>query len=218
MNILTIAMLGGTGDLGSGLARRWARSGHRLILGSRDPVRAHDMAQAMGEGVIAQSYIDAARAADVAVLTVPFALQAEILASVRGELAGKVLIDCTVPLMPPKVGTVRLPVAGSAARTGQIILGEAVTVVSAFQNVGATLLHTEDHAIECDVLVCSDDAEARQLGVRLVEDAGLRGIEAGALDNAAAAEALTSILITINRRYKAKHAGIRITGLPEADG
>lgn len=216
MDKLTIAVLGGTGELGSGLAMRWARSGHRVILGSRDPARAADIAAAMGDRVSAATYAEAAAACDVAVLAVPFALQEEILNAVRRPLDGKVLVDCTVPLVPPKVGTVRLPPAGSAARTGQTILGDGVTVVSAFQNIGAALLRGEDHAAGYDVLVCSDDAEARRLGVRLAADAGLRGIEAGPLDNAAAAEALTSVLITINRRYKAAHAGIRIIGLPEA--
>ncbi|MBV9510977.1 MAG: NADPH-dependent F420 reductase, partial [Caulobacteraceae bacterium] len=215
-----IAVLGGAGALGSGLARRWAKAGFSVVLGSRDPSRAQGGADEINAAVgaarvSAATYEDAAAKADIAVLTVPFASQADTLALVKAALAGKVLIDCTAPLKPPKVGAVQLPPEGSAGQIAQALLGPEVKVVSAFQDVGAALLH-HDAPIECDVLVCSDDVEARKLGVELVEAAGLRGIEAGPLANAAAAEALTSILITINRRYKADHAGIRITGLPGA--
>ncbi|MET0183660.1 MAG: NADPH-dependent F420 reductase [Caulobacterales bacterium] len=213
-----IAVLGGTGDLGSGLARRLAVAGFQVVIGSRDPSRAQGIVDELNrrtgaQRISAATYQDAAKQAKAAALTVPFASQTAILEQVKAELSGKVLIDCTVPLMPPKVGTVQLPAQGSAAQIAQAFLGEGVRVVSALQNVGAALLQA-DEPIECDVLVCSDNAEARQIGVQVVEAAGLRGIEAGPLANSAAADALTSILITINRRYKADHAGIRITGLP----
>lgn len=216
-----IAVLGGTGDLGSGLARRWADAGYEAVIGSRDPARAQGIvdelnARVGAKRVRAATYQDAAAEAKIAALTVPFASQAPILEQVKSALSGKILIDCTVPLMPPKVGTVQLPAQGSAAQIAQALLGAEVAVVSAFQNVGAALLQADD-PIECDVLVCSDNAEARKIGAQLVEAAGLRGIEAGPLANSAAADALTSILITINRRYGADHAGIRITGLPKAD-
>lgn len=219
MEKLTIAVLGGAGAMGSGLVWRLARAGQDIIVGSRDPERAQAKAEAtkerLGAGagtVTGASYEVAAREAEVAILTVPFASQAEILRELKAPLEGKILIDCTVPLKPPKVGRVQLPPEGAAALIAQEIVGENTSVVSAFQNVGAKLLE-DDGPIECDVLVCSDDKEARALVVEIVGAAGLRGIEAGPLANAAAAEALTSLLITINRRYKADHAGIRITGL-----
>jgi NADPH-dependent F420 reductase len=215
-----IAVLGGTGALGSGLSRRLARAGFAVILGSRDPARAQVTADALnaavgGSRVRCATYEAAAAAATVAILAVPFDLQSEILEAVSGQLFGKILIDCTVPLRPPKVGTVQMPPHGSAAKKAQAILGDGVAIVSAFQNVSAALLQRDDSLIQCDVLVCSDNANARKIGVQLASAVGLRGIEAGPLANSVAAEALTSILITINRLYKADHAGIRITGLAE---
>jgi 8-hydroxy-5-deazaflavin:NADPH oxidoreductase len=127
---------------------------------------------------------------------------------------GKVLIDATAPLRPPKVATVQLPPEGSAAKAAQDFLGAGVRVVSAFQDVAAHKLAELDREIDCDVLVTGNDQEAREQVIRLVEAAGLRGWHAGPIENSAAAEALTSILIAINRRYKIDGAGIRITGVP----
>lgn len=221
MRRMNIAVLGGAGAMGSGLAWRLARAGHDVIIGSREPERGEAKASEIGARLGADagtirgaSYEAAAGDADLAILTVPFASQADILGRVKDHLAGKVLIDCTVPLRPPKVGRVQLPPEGAAALIAQDILGPETPVVSAFQNVGAQLLQN-DAPIACDVLVCADDKDARALGVEIASAAGLRGIEAGPLANAAAAEALTSILIQINRRYKADHAGIRITGLKD---
>lgn len=215
----TIAVLGGAGDLGGGLARRWAGAGFNIIIGSRDEARAEAAADIIRTetgrpNVRGATYETAAREADISVLSVPFAAQSDVLASVKEALQGKVLIDCTVPLKPPKVGTAQLPEEGSAAQIAQLLLGGNVRVVSAFQNVGAARLREPNATIECDVLVCGDDIEARNLVIALANAGGLRGIDAGVLANAAAAEALTSVLISINRRYKAHHAGIRITGLP----
>lgn len=213
-----IAILGGSGALGSGLARRWAQAGFEVVLGSRDPERAASAVAAINEAcgasrASAAAYRDAAAQADVVVVTVPFASQRDVLDAVKDVVGEKVVVDCTVPLKPPKVGTVQLPPEGSAAQVARSVLGPAARIVSAFQNVGAGLL-ASDAAIDCDVLVCSDDDEARETGVALAEAAGLRGIQAGPLANAVAAEALTSLLIQINRKYKADHAGIRLTGLP----
>jgi NADPH-dependent F420 reductase len=217
---LTVAILGGTGDVGTGLAWRWARAGHSVIIGSRKREKALRAAAAAQEKVPQQEVRglenrEAAEGADVVVLTVPFEHQMSTLETVRDGLVGKILIDVTVPLMPPKVGTVQLPTEGGAAIRAQQMLGDEVRVISAFQNVGAQHLQ-EGHAIECDVLVAGDDPEAREVAIRLVEDAGLRGWHAGPLANAVAAEALTSVLIQINRRYKIGGAGIRITGDPPA--
>jgi NADPH-dependent F420 reductase len=150
-------------------------------------------------------------AADIVTLTVPFSHQVDTLESVRGALQGKILIDVTVPLVPPRVARVQLPPQGSAGQIAQELLGEEVAVVSAFQNVAAAHLQ-EGKGVDCDVLVSGNKKEAREAVIRLVEAAGMRGFHAGMINNAAAAEALTSVLISINKQYGC-HAGIRITGL-----
>ena len=212
----TIAVLGGTGAEGSGLAFRWARAGYKVIIGSRDAARAEEAAAAVGEaGVSGADNETAARACDIAVLTVPFAAQRDTLAQVRAELQGKILIDVTVPLAPPRVSRVQLPAEGSAAQLAQSTLGDGVKVVSAFQSVSAHHLKDPDYKIDCDVLVCGDEKEAREATITLADAAGMTGIHAGPLANAAASEALTSVLIWINRRYKVPSAGIRITGLDD---
>ncbi|MEP5763033.1 MAG: NADPH-dependent F420 reductase [Halieaceae bacterium] len=215
-----LAILGGTGDLGTGLARRWAQNGYRVIIGSRTQEKAEaataDLREVMADRgvgdveVEAMENLAAAEAADIITLTVPFAHQSSTLEHVKPALAGKILIDVTVPLVPPKVGRVQLPAGGSAGQIAQDLLGEDVQVVSAFQNVAAHHLQ-EGHGIECDVLVCGDSKDARASVIALVAAAGMRGFHAGPIANAAAAEALTSVLITINRQYKC-HAGISITG------
>lgn len=215
----TIAVIGGTGDLGGGLARRWAMSGHNVIIGSRTNEKAEaaaaDMNASLGiDTVTGQENGAAAATADLVCLTVPFSNQKPMLEAIQAGIDGKILIDATVPLMPPKVGTVQLPEEDSAAVKAQNFVGEGVKVVAAFQNVGAAHLQT-DHAIECDVLVAGNDPDAREVVIGLVEDAGLKGWHAGPLANSTAAEALTSLLIHINRRYKiAGGSGIRITGEP----
>ncbi len=215
---LTIAVLGGTGQEGSGLAVRWAHAGHRVILGSRSEKKAAEVATSLSER-ISPSFITgasnraAAGEAQVVVLTVPYAAQRSTVEEVRAELAGKILIDVTVPLVPPKVSRVHLPEGGSAVQAIQEMLGESTRVVSAFQNVSAHFLADLSREIACDVLVCGDDREAREVAVRLAGDAGLRGVHAGVLANSAASEALTSVLIAINRHYKVPAAGIRITGV-----
>ncbi len=218
-----LAILGGTGDLGTGLAQRWAQAGYRVIIGSRTQEKAeaavadlHEVMAERGIGAVSVEAMDnlgAAQAAEIVTLTVPFSHQVATLESVQPALAGKILIDVTVPLVPPKVARVQLPEGGSAGQIAQALLGEEVRVVSAFQNVPAAGLQ-EAEAPDCDVLVCGNDREARQAVIELVEAAGMRGFHAGMINNAAAAEALTSVLIVINKQYKC-HAGIRITGLGE---
>lgn len=217
----SIAILGGTGALGTGLARRWTQAGYAVIIGSRTQEKAEaalaDLRQVMDErgasieSVQAMENLVAAEAADIVVLTVPYSHQLSTIASVKSALQGKILVDVTVPLVPPKVARVQLPESGSAGAGAQAALGDSVRVVSAFQNVAAHHLQ-EGHGLECDVLVTGDNVDARNEVIKLVEAAGMRGFHAGPIDNAAAAEALTSILISINKRYKT-HAGIRITGL-----
>jgi NADPH-dependent F420 reductase len=216
----TIAVIGGTGAEGSGLALRWAAAGHRVIIGSRDAAKAAAAAAELrallprGGSLEGAASTDAASRATIVALTVPFAAQMETARSLKSALSGKTFIDVTVPLVPPKVATVQLPAGGSCVVLVQKELGPDVKVVSAFQNVSAHKLKKLDYEIACDVLVCADDKEARRQVVELALDAGLKGIDAGPLANSAAAEALTSLLIAINRAYKVPDAGIRITGVP----
>jgi NADPH-dependent F420 reductase len=207
-----IAIIGGTGDLGSGLAKKWAAAGYKVLIGSRSRDKAEAMAQAIGHDAAGFGYVEAAGMADVVVVAVPYASHAETLQEIKPALSGKILVDAVVPLVPPKVATVQLPAEGSAACQARTIVGEGVRVVSAFHNVGAAKLHQGGRA-ECDVLVFGDDPQARALVVRLAGDVATRGVDGGVLANSVAAEALTSILIGINRRYKVAGAGIRITGL-----
>lgn len=219
-----LAILGGTGDLGTGLARRWAQAGYRVIIGSRTLEKAEaavaDLQEVMAERGVAEVSVEAmenlaaAEASDIVTLTVPFSHQASTLEYVKPALQGKILIDVTVPLVPPKVARVQLPEQGSAGQIAQELLGENVAVVSAFQNVAAHHLQ-EGQGIECDVLVCGNKKDARAEVIKLVEAAGMKGFHAGMIYNAAAAEALTSVLITINKQYSC-HAGIKISGLGDA--
>ncbi|MBS0511871.1 MAG: NADPH-dependent F420 reductase [Proteobacteria bacterium] len=210
-----IAVVGGTGNLGAALARRWAKAGKSVIIGSRQAEKAHEAAARLGAelGVTVRSAsnVDAARAADIVVVTVPFASQAGVLEEIGPVVQGKLVIDTTVPLVPPKVARVQLPPEGSAAQRAQHLLGSDVRLVSAFHNVAAHKLAT-DQPVDCDVLVFGDDKAARSVAVELADCAGLRGLHAGALANSAAAEALTSILIFMNKTYRIDGAGIRITG------
>jgi hypothetical protein len=217
-SVESIAILGGTGDLGGGLARQWSRAGYKIMIGSRTVEKGEAAAKDLLDefpdlNVTGHENLEAATAADLVVLTVPFEHQLSTLETVKPGLAGKILIDVTVPLVPPKVGTVQLPESGSAAVQAQNFLGEDTFVVSAFQNVGAMHLQ-EDHAIACDVLVSGNKKVARETVIKLVEAVGLKGWHAGPLANAAAAEALTSILITINRHHGVEGSGIVITGEP----
>ncbi len=207
----SIAVIGGTGDLGSAIARRLAKAGRTVILGSRNAENSAAAAEKMGFGVTGLGNDAAAAAADIVIVTVPFAAQESTLAQIAPHVAGKIVVDTTVPLMPPKVMRVQLPPEGSAAVRAQGILGDQVKVVSAFHNVAAHKLAL-DEEVECDVLVFSDDKEARAQVIELVRDTGLRGIQGGALVNSAAAEAFTSLLIFINKTYAVDGAGLRITG------
>ena len=212
----TIAILGGTGDLGTGLAIRWSKVGHRIIIGSRTLEKARNAVAELKKispdtPAEPMENKDAAAAGNIVVLTVPAEHQLSTLEGVRDGLKGKILIDVTVPLVPPKVGTVQLPPEGSAGQRAQNLLGEEVMVVTAFQNIAAHLLQQDVH-IECDVLVAGNKKEARQRVIDLIEEAGMTGWHAGPIANSAAAEALTSILIHINRQGTISHAGIKIVG------
>lgn len=217
-NKKSIAVLGGTGKEGGGLALRWAHKGYSVIIGSRSAERAIEAANAMNETlgidtVRGAANKDAAMEADIICLAVPFSVQRSTVEEVAEGLSGKILIDVTVPLVPPKVGRVQLPNGGSAVEAIQTLLGENVRVVSAFQNISAHHLTHLDEEIECDVLVCADDANAADEIVDLAREIGLKAWNAGPLCNSVVAEGLTSILISLNRKYKVPGSGIRITGI-----
>jgi NADPH-dependent F420 reductase len=206
-----VAIIGGTGKLGAAIGWRLARAGRRVILGSRTAESAAAKAAALGFGLTGMANADAAAAGEVLIVTVPFAAQDATLAEIAPHAVGKIVCDTTVPLVPPKVMRVQMPAEGSAAVRAQALLGDGVTVVSGFHNVAAHKLAT-DADIGCDVLVFGDDKAARAVIVDLADAAGLRGIHGGALANSAAAEALTSVLIFLNKTYQVDGAGIRITG------
>lgn len=210
-----IGMVGGTGKLGEALARRWLKAGHNVMIGSRTADKAMITAAALSAEtnsiVTSGSNAEVADKTELVVITVPFSAQAETLNDIREEVQGKIVVDTTVPLMPPKVMRVQLPPEGSAALKAQSILGEGVKLVSAFHSVAAHRLATDDD-IACDVMVFGDDKPSRDQIVALANDAGLRGIHAGALVNSVAAEALTSILIFVNKSYAVDGAGIQFTG------
>lgn len=213
----TLAIIGGTGALGSALALRWAVAGYPVVLGSRSREKADAAARQIRPGngappVRSESNDGAARAGDIVVIAVPFSSHDATLDEIRDAVAGKIVVDAVVPLVPPKVSLVQLPQQGSAAQIAQTRLGAGVRVVSAFHNVGAAKLKAGG-PVDCDVLVFGDDRAARDAVIALADAAGTRGIDGGALANSVAAEALTSVLIGINRRYKVDCAGVRITGI-----
>jgi NADPH-dependent F420 reductase len=212
-----IAILGGTGDLGSGLARLLAASGFPVVIGSRAKGKAVEAAQALasqiGTTVRGDDNRGAAQSADIVLFCVPFSNHDALLEEIKPVMDGKILVDAVVPLVPPKVSVVQLPAAGSPAVVAQRLLGPGVRVAAAFHNVGAKKLQGGEK-VDCDVLVFSDDSAAREQVIALADVVATRGVDGGALANTVAAEALTSVLIAINRRYKIPGAGIRITGLP----
>jgi hypothetical protein len=216
----TLAILGGTGKEGAGLAMRWALQGYTVIIGSRAEDKASTRAAEMnselgGDYLTGLANADAAAAADIVVLSVPYGAHRVTLSAVKSQCLGKILVDLTVPLKAPAITTVNLPAGGAAALEAQALLGPEVMVVAAFQNVSAVKLKQLGQAVDCDVLVCADDSNARAAIIALVEAAGMRGIDAGALKNAVAAESLTPVLLHINKIYGVQGAGIRITGLDD---
>ncbi len=216
---MRIAIVGGTGKEGSGLAVRWARAGHTVVIGSRDADKARDRAAelvAAGHGAVeGGDNVAAARAADVVVLTVPYAAHGDTLRAIQPVMAGKVLVDVTVPLKPPKVSRVQLPPGRAAALEAQALLGPSTAVAAALHHVSHAHLADPAAPIACDVLVVADDERARTVTLDLVRDLGLRGLDAGPLDNAVALESLTPVLIHLNKRYKSPGAGVVFSGIPD---
>ena len=215
--LLTIAVLGGTGREGKGLAYRWARAGYQILIGSRFSEKAVTVASEIMELLEGESSIvgttnqEAAEQANIVVVTVPYAGHRDLLESVKSQVQGKLVIDTTVPLVPPKVRKVQMPPAGSAAQEAKEILGENVEVVAAFQSIAHEHLLGDDE-IACDVLVTGSSKKARQEALTLVDAAGLIGWDAGPIENSVVVEGLASVLININKEYGSTHAGIKITG------
>ena len=215
---MIISILGGTGDQGPGMALRWARAGVDVIIGSRQQEKAEQVAaelnQELGENLIrGLANPEAAAASEVVALTVPFSAHNATLESVKQHLAGKILIDVCVPLDPDNPRKMQPPAAGSATEEAQAMLGDSTRVVAAFQNVSAHELRHIDHAIDCDVLVCGNDREARQTVMQLVEQMGLHAVDAGLAYQARVVEGITALLIGLNIRHKVKGSGVRISGL-----
>ena len=217
----TIGIIGGTGREGRGLGYRWAKAGHKIIIGSRSEEKALAAVEELkerlhGEGDVSGTTNDkAVQACEIAVLTVPYSAHRPTLEGLKDELQGKIMIDVVVPLVPPKVTRVQMPEEGSAAQQAQAILGDGVKVVAAFQTIAFEhLLNDED--IECDVLVAGGDKAARELVIALAEDIGLKAWDSGVIQNAVVVEGLTSILIGLNIKHKVPSSGIRITGINDA--
>lgn len=215
---MKIGILGGTGKEGAGLAARWAQAGHEIIIGSRDAERARGKAAELagssaGARVSGQGNRDAAAAADIVVIALPANGLGATLPEVREACRGKVVVSTVVPLT---FGGGRLftpPVQGSSAEEAQELLGAEARVVAAFHHIAAHELSATEHDIECDLLVCGGDAEAKKAVTELGASMGLRTVDVGALTNAGPLEGITAVLATINRRYKLKNSGIKITGL-----
>ena len=221
--IRTIAILGGTGKEGKGIAYRWAKAGYRVLIGSRKQEKAEVAAEELKDllanpsaDVSGLTNPDAAAAADIVAITVPYSAHRSTLESLKDVLQGKILIDVTVPLVPPKVAKVQMPPAGSACQEAQEILGEGVNVVAAFQSVSFENLMKEGDA-NCDILVTGNGRAAREVVLKLVADAGLIGWDAGPIENSVVVEGMTSVLIGLNKKYGVTSSGIRITGIPRPE-
>ena len=215
---MRIGLIGGTGKEGSGLAMRWARTGHQIQIGSRNAdrgrMRAQELSEMAGATIDGGSNDDAILNADLVMVCVPYDAHRGTFEFLKERLKpGQIVVDITVPLKPPKVRRVHLPDGNSAALEAQAILGKEVKLAAGIHHVSSTHLADLEHPIDCDILVCSDDREIRKTVINLVEDLGTRGLDAGVLANSVALEALTPVLIHMNITYKSGGTGIRVTGL-----
>ena len=214
---MNIAILGGTGKEGAGLALRWAQAGHSIVIGSRDAERARAKATELRERahklpIVGHTNLEAAELGEIIVVALPATGLAATLPELRAATGHKVVVSTVVPLTfgGPRLFTP--PAAGSSAEEIQALLPEA-RVVAAFHHIAAHELAETDHAIECDLLLCGGDAGAKEIVATLGVSLGLRVIDVGALANAGPVEGITALLATINRRYKLKNSGIKVTGL-----
>ena len=216
LDISSIAVIGGTGGMGSALAWCWGRAGYKIFIGSRNAEKAELAAEKLNTTLglnIASglSNQEAASVVEIIVLTVPFANHEAIVDEIAEAAQGKIVVDTTVPLVPLKVSRVQLPEGGSVAKKTQERLGKNVRVVSAFQTIAAAEL-AKDNKLEDEVLVCGNNVEARTCVISLVEAAGLKGWHAGPIDNSVVSESLIPVLIFLNKRYQMEGSGIRIVG------
>ena len=217
---MKIAILGGTGDQGPGLALRLALAGEDVIIGSRAKEKAEKVAEELNAELGAKKIqgtdnVQAAAAAEIVMMTVPYSAHLPTLETVKTQLQGKIFIDVSVPLDPENPRKMKMPPAGSATEEAQEFLGEGTKVVAAFQNVAAHLLRDPKHHIDCDILVCGNDVEAKKVVIGLISKMGMKGYNVGTADGARVVEGLTSILIRLNISNKVKGAGIHLTGLPQ---
>jgi NADPH-dependent F420 reductase len=218
--LFRIGIVGGTGKEGKGLAYRWVKAGHHVIIGSRQYEKAQRAVDTVSELLGEKTDLlqgmenkDAVEDCDIAVITVPYAAHRPTLESLKAVLDGKIVIDVVVPIVPPKVTKVQMPPEGSVAQEAQAILGANCSVVDAFQNISHERLLTEDD-VNCDVLVAGKGKAARQVVLGLVADTGLKGWDAGPIENCVVVEGLTSVLIGLNIQHHVHASGIRITGIP----
>ena len=223
---MNIGIIGGTGKEGRGLAVRWAKAGHDVTIGSRDAERgaakASELSEQFGLSTLkGTDNVGACEGMDVVVLSVPYSGHRDTLTALRPHLAGKTLVDITVPLRPPKVRKVHLPEGKAAALEAYRIVNpegtsdaDKVAVVATMHHVSSSHLIDLDHDIDCDVLVCGDKAARKEI-VKLVGDLGMRGLDCGPLANAIALESLTPVLLHLNKAYGTPSSGIRITGIPQ---
>lgn len=214
---MRIALVGGTGKEGTGLAMRWTKAGHTVALGSRSAERgaakAAELNDKLGTSMTGGDNASACEVADVVVLCVPYSAHTRTVNCLKEALSDKIVVDITVPLKPATVRSVHLPDCQSAALETQAILGNTATVVAALHHVSSAHLAEPDRVIDCDVLVCSNDRQMRGVVIGLIGDLGMRGLDAGVLRNSIALESLTPVLLHLNKRYKSPGAGLRITGV-----
>lgn len=218
-NYRTIALIGGTGKEGNALAFRFAKAGVRVLIGSRDAMKAQTAATEMNQRIGASSVEgysnrDAATKADIVLLSVPFDGMKPILEDLRQAVQGKIVINIASSLDPERKSRAKIPAAGSTTAEVQQFFGDAAKVVAAFQNISPEKLESVDEKIDCDVLVCGGDKASREIVIDLIRKIGIDAFDAGVLANAVAVEALTAVLIAVNIKYKVKGAGIRLVGVP----
>ncbi|MEM7435613.1 MAG: NADPH-dependent F420 reductase [Myxococcota bacterium] len=217
---MKIGIVGGTGREGRGLAVRWAQAGHEVFIGSRDASRgeakAAEFSEAFGTTLQGGDNEAACNHGELIVVTVPYSAHGPTFAAIAPVVGDKIVVDITVPLQPPKVRSVHLPEGQAAALEARAALEEGARLVAALHHISSDHLSDPEHTFDCDVLVCGNDKEARASVIEVINDLGLRGVDAGVLRNAIALESLTPVLLHINRRYKSVGSGIRITGIPES--
>jgi NADPH-dependent F420 reductase len=218
---MKIGIVGGTGREGRGLAVRWAKAGHDVFIGSRQTekgiAKAAEFANEFGVSLQGADNVSACEHAELIVVTVPYSAHRATFESIKDAVGDKIIVDITVPLQPPKVRSVNLPEGQAAALEARGYLPEGARLVGALHHISSEHLSDPEHAFDCDVLVCGDDKDARARVISVIDDLGLRGVDAGVLKNAIALESLTPVLLHINRRYGSVGSGIRITGIPESE-